>query len=255
MARRPKQESNYVVKKRNPKDSSGESLDDKAFKLLNTTFLMSLNNIFEKVKAGDATVSVKELAVLSELKKDFGVEPLDNVQIYFTKCDPCFFAKNCNLFRPGGDCSYDLSKQIQKPQDALDIMKKLLTVQGDRMMRGFLIEKMDGGIIDRDVSEEMAMYFDMVKNLKEIMDDNESLTLKVKGKGVISKLFGDVVPDEKVVRGEVVKEKKNKNVAIDATPVPSTKKSILNNKSPLKKANKTSNKSSNKLKTKRKRKN
>ena len=207
MARRPKAESNYVVKKRNPKDGAGNSLDEKAFQLTNTTFLMALNQVFEGVKSGDKQLSVKDLAILGELKKEFNSEPLEDVQIYFTKCDPCFFAKNCNLFRAGADCSYDLSKQVQKPQDALDIMKKLLTVQGDRMMRGFLVEKLEGGVIDRDVSEEMAMYFDMVKTLKDIMDDNESLTLKVKGKGIVSKLFGEVP------------EKVEKTVQADATSI------------------------------------
>lgn len=205
MARRPKNESNLVVKKRSPRDSSGKPLDDKAFQLLNTTFLMGLGKFFEEVKEGKK-VSAKDLSILSGLKKEFNSEPLDDVQIYFTKCDPCFFAKNCNLYRPGGDCSYDLSKQIQKPQDALEIMKKLLTVQGDRMMRGLLIEKMDGGVVDRDVSEEMGMYFEMVKTLKETMDDNESLTLKVKGKGVISKIFNDVIPQEKIINAEPPEE-------------------------------------------------
>lgn len=222
MARRPKAESNFITPVKKPRDSEGNLLSDKAFGMINGTILLSLHNIYQQVKEKKVILNVREVAVLSDLRKEVDQTELENSRDFFKDCNSCIFKTNCNLYESDKNCTYDLTRDIKKPEDALDVMQKLLVIQGDRMMRGLLVEKLEGGVVDRDVSEEMMMYFEMVGKMKEVMDESESLTLKVKGKGIISKLFGgmieknekefDITPKKREVAGIPVDNGKDKSM-------------------------------------------
>lgn len=171
----------------------------KEYKFLNALQQFSLNKVLEKLKSGEIQPSIRDISVLTALKRAVAKESLDNVNVHFQSCNACIFDKSCSIWAKDSDCKFNISKDISNSHDLADNMRKLIAVQGDRVMRGLLIEKMDGNTVDADVSFEMSNYFQFIEQMKAIMDTADSIIIKAKGKGAISALFNDILPQKERV--------------------------------------------------------
>lgn len=116
-------------------------------------------------------------------------------------CRECYLQDKCLHFSSDATCHYRIEVNISNPQDLVDLMKMLLTVQGERVLFGRLIEQTEGGYIDRNLSEEMERMITMMEKFKGIMtnDNSSEITVKVKGDkavetaantGILSQIFG-----------------------------------------------------------------
>lgn len=172
---------------------------------LDGLFRYSVNLLIEKVKNKDIVLLPKEIAILHQLRTTINIEEIENASAFFETCDNCQFMTSCSLYVEGGECKYNLSQELADSSDVLQVMLKLLQIEGDRIQRSLLIEKMEG-IVDRDVSAEMMQYFDMVNRLKDAMTEEESLTVKRKKTGAISTLFGDIIDKAKAKNKDIEAE-------------------------------------------------
>ncbi len=165
--------------------------------ILTGLFRLALKNLKDDIQAGIVKLQPKDLLILFQLREIVAVDELDDIEAYFVKCGACLFDKTCSLYNEGSDCAFKLKNDLKSSSDIIEIMVQLLRIEGDRIQRSLLIEKKDSGIINRNVSAEIMQYFEMVKTLKEVMQEVESVTVKVTGKGAISKLFGDLIEKAK----------------------------------------------------------
>ena len=187
--------SNPTVIKRALKDKDAQQAEYKYTKAL---FQLGANKLLEAVKNDKYLLNARDLRDLHAIKQQVAIDDLDDAGVYFTSCNACLFNKSCSLFEVGSECRFNLmGGALQSSKDIVNVMVKLLQIESDRIQRSLLIEKMEGGV-DREVSAEIMQYFDMVDRLKNIMSREESVEIKVKGRGAISRLFGDVIKKQVV---------------------------------------------------------
>lgn len=105
-------------------------------------------------------------------------------------CANCYLGQNCTQFKQGQECLYDFSVQIESPKDMLDMAKKLIALQSERVVRAMHIEKADGGAVDKTISHEMKTLMNLISGFKELTDNRDSLEIKAKGQGILTKIFG-----------------------------------------------------------------
>ena len=103
-------------------------------------------------------------------------------------CDFCIMANRCPKYEAGASCAFGLTEtylpaDIEEHID--EDMGDLLAVQKDRILQGYLEEKMDASGLNKDVSREMRLYAEMVSLHREGKKDEISITAKAKGTGIM----------------------------------------------------------------------
>lgn len=177
--------------KRSKRDRDAENAEYKYSKAL---LQLGANKLLEAVKADKVLLNARDLQALQQIKREVAFDDLEDSGMHFISCNACLYSKACSLCKPGEDCRFNLSAtEILSSKDIVKVMVQLLQIEGDRIQRSLLIEKMEGSV-DGAVSMEILQYFEMVNRLKNIMSQEESVEIRVKGKGAISKLFGDMLP-------------------------------------------------------------
>lgn len=193
------QKASGTVLHRGKKDKDAREAEYKFTKAL---FQLGANKLLEAVKEGKVLLYAKDLKDIHAIKSQVAFDDMEESGMYFVACNACLFSKSCSLFSAGAECGFNLNAgEITNSRDIMDVLVKLLRIESDRIQRSLLIEKIDGGV-DREVSQEMMMYFEMVQKLKNIMAQEESIEIRVKGKGAISKIFGDVIKKSPGARGD-----------------------------------------------------
>jgi len=163
------------------------------YKFTKALFQLGANKLLEALKNDKILLSARDLRDLHAIKQLVAVDDLEESHMYFVACDACLFTKSCTLFEVGAECKFNLrGGSLQSSKDIINVMVKLLQIESDRIQRSLLIEKMEGSV-DREVSAEIMQYFEMVDRLKNIVSQQESVEIKVKGRGAISKIFGDII--------------------------------------------------------------
>ena len=130
---------------------------------------------------------------LPAVKADSTEEALLRVTNVFLTCNTCYLKDACPKFNEGERCSYELPVELNDGKDILEMVKSVVKIQYGRIVRGKLIEESDGGVPDKVLTEEIKTLMSILKDMKELSDSSDSLTIKAKGKassGIIQKLFG-----------------------------------------------------------------
>lgn len=112
-------------------------------------------------------------------------------------CENCYLQDKCQHFDEDSTCVFRNKVSIETPGDMMNLIKMLIEIQGERIIFGRFIEQMEGGYVDKNLSEEIRRMFDMIKQFKDIMTDGEEISVKIKGKeavksggGILSEIFG-----------------------------------------------------------------
>lgn len=115
-------------------------------------------------------------------------------------CDKCYLGERCPYYTPGSTCQLNFTTEVNTPED-LQGMVKLLIEQGfERLQRSLFIEKVDGGYLNKDVTDEMQNYIALLTQMRDLLNPQDTLEVKAKGKGaaeVLSKLFSGKLGDNK----------------------------------------------------------
>jgi hypothetical protein len=116
------------------------------------------------------------------------------------RCVDCYIAGRCAQYKADSYCSYTIPATIKGPQDMANHLSKMLEIQFDRVFKGALVEKLDGGVLDKTVSEEMMRTMRMCRDFKDIFTEKNEIVIKAQGKqgtGILGSLFGDLKGDKK----------------------------------------------------------
>lgn len=105
-------------------------------------------------------------------------------------CDTCNIAGNCPKFQQGMRCQFRFRPQVNSTDGLMNCVQTLLSVQMERVSRGAMFEKIEGGVIDKNLSGEIQMLMKMIADLRAMMDNRDEVTIHAKGSGILSKLFG-----------------------------------------------------------------
>lgn len=108
-------------------------------------------------------------------------------------CDQCFIAGKCPRFRSGSSCGFDINVRMETKADLQRALQIIVETQFGRVMTGVLFEKVEGGVIDPTVSKEMKEFVNMIKNIQDIFDSREEITIKAKGaQGAVANMLASV---------------------------------------------------------------
>ena len=108
-------------------------------------------------------------------------------------CNTCFLNTKCPAYEQNSNCTIDMPLDIGA--DPAEFMKKMIEIQGQRVMFATFAERMQGGVIDPALTKEMDLLFKITKTAKELNNtQTESVTISAKkmngGAGLISQIFG-----------------------------------------------------------------
>ena len=110
-------------------------------------------------------------------------------------CNTCHISGRCPRFKDGQPCGYDINIRLERHSDLKKAIRVVLEAEFGRVMTGVLFEKIEGGVLDRNLSEEMQKFLGMVSTAKEIFDirGEEELTIKAKGQtGAVASMLASV---------------------------------------------------------------
>jgi hypothetical protein len=153
------------------------------------------------------TLTVPETAItVSETALSTHVSPSLHEKL---QCNTCAINGACPKFTQDSECSYNFEINLVKPEDFQRAFKSILELEYMRIARASLFETHDGGSLDKKLSGEMANFFQMVKDMKEIMSaPKEKITITAEGGGAVTTMLNEIFG---------AKEDK-KSVPIDITP-------------------------------------
>ncbi len=140
-------------------------------------------------------------------------------------CDICAMNGKCPRFKEGEPCGYDVNVRMKTNTDLQHALQTMLEVEYGRVMTGALFEKLEGGVLDTNVSNEMKNFLTLVDNVKNMFNHRgpvEELHITAKGgqAGSVSKMLASVLSPKgsgSSGSGNTRTQRAAKNV-IDVTP-------------------------------------
>lgn len=109
---------------------------------------------------------------------------------YLRSCDNCFLSAQCPAYEPQANCKISTRPKVNSPEDIQDLLNRIIEIQGERIMFAAFAEKAQNMGANPDVSKEMETLTKLIKDNKEIFSEEASISIKAKGGGVISQIFG-----------------------------------------------------------------
>ena len=110
---------------------------------------------------------------------------------YLRSCDSCFLSSSCPAYEPQSSCKISTRPKVDSPEDIQDLLNRIIEIQGERVMFAAFAEKAQNMGANPDVAKEMETLTKLVKDTKEIFSTGgDEVTIRAKGSGVISKIFG-----------------------------------------------------------------
>jgi len=148
---------------------------------------MDVKMTSKKTKSFDSKDLEHELA----LPQQRALASQDAGARYLRSCDNCFLSSSCPAFAPQSACRISTRPKVDTPEDIQDLLNRIIEIQGERVMFAAFAEKAQNMGANPDVSKEMETLTKLVKDTKEIFSvGGDEVTIKAKGSGVISKIFG-----------------------------------------------------------------
>lgn len=113
-------------------------------------------------------------------------------------CDQCYLIDKCPHYEPGAQCYFRNEINIEGSNSLVELMKMMIEVQGERVLFGRLVEQSEGGYIDQNLSKEMKLLMELMKDFKEVVSPpKEQIKIEASrpvtgegGGGILSQIFG-----------------------------------------------------------------
>jgi hypothetical protein len=114
------------------------------------------------------------------------------------RCDTCFMKDKCPASTPGADCAYEIPVQIRTPAQRQALADSLIEMQAHRVLRMQMVEQVEGGYADPNLTIEMSRLWKMLEDARA-NKDTFKVTVEASatpgGAGMISRIFGDRAGD------------------------------------------------------------
>jgi len=112
-------------------------------------------------------------------------------------CNTCTMEGRCPRFREGEQCGYDINIRLASNLDLQKALQTVLEVEYGRVMTGVLFEKLEGGVLDANLTNEMKQFIKLVTDVKNMFNQKhtEELHITAKGKeaGSVSEMLASVL--------------------------------------------------------------
>jgi hypothetical protein len=134
------------------------------------------------------------LSITDEVLKDDQTEPRVGVtSSNLMQCTGCYMKDKCPQFRPGEECAFEIPMVLTTSTQVRALRKMVLAMQGQRVAFARMIEQVEGGYPDANLSAEMRLLWKMLQDDATADKDPSSFEIKVTGTGnpgMISRVFG-----------------------------------------------------------------
>lgn len=110
------------------------------------------------------------------------------------QCNSCVVRDTCPAFQPDSECAFDLPVEVKTKEQVKGVATSMLELQAQRVAFARYAEELNGGYPDPNLSQEMDRFFRMLKNTKELEQNNDFMRISVERQtsgGVLSAIFGD----------------------------------------------------------------
>jgi hypothetical protein len=108
-------------------------------------------------------------------------------------CDNCYVRDKCPKFKSAQECVFTSEgTPIETVADIKRVINGILALQVQRINQARVIENLDGGYPDGSLSAELDRFMEHVQILKELSDTRDTLEVRARGTGIISKIFGEI---------------------------------------------------------------
>lgn len=116
------------------------------------------------------------------------------------RCDNCFMREKCPEMRPGSDCAFEIPAKVRTGSQLASVQDWLIETQTQRVAFMRLIEQVEGGYSDANLSGEMDRLQKMIKAKTDAGKEGFSINIAnvatPGGPGMISRIFGSDVTDK-----------------------------------------------------------
>jgi hypothetical protein len=139
------------------------------------------------------------------IEKD-GQPQLENSGESLRQCDTCFLKdRGCPLFEPGAVCGYAMPPGLIKTASDIKALENaLIAMQVDRVTFMRMVEDLDGGFPDPNLSTELDRLTRMIKLQREGTSDKFSLSInasRAPGEaGILGSMFGANVASAQTIK-------------------------------------------------------
>ena len=111
-------------------------------------------------------------------------------------CDSCYMYDKCPLYKKGYACG--IKWDNDRPNTPAEFMDFLINTQYERVKRSAVFEKIDGGVPDVGLSNEIDRLHDLISSKSAMGRDRLSISVEATradsshaaGGGILAKLFG-----------------------------------------------------------------
>lgn len=121
---------------------------------------------------------------------------LSSESAFGLNCNNCYLSSNCFSFKANTMCSIDWGENDVATEPGL-MLEELIKIQYKRIRRAEMIEQLDGGVPDQNLSSEMDRLTALVAQKNSLGDSRFSMSIEASGKnggnlggGILAQLFG-----------------------------------------------------------------
>ena len=109
---------------------------------------------------------------------------------YKQRCDTCFLLDNCPLYKEHEDCKIKVKVDLKDTKDFSTFVKRLINLSAERILKQYYVEINSGGVVTKELSEEIKRFMQLLKDTKELGDMRDTIEIRAKGSGIIKEMFG-----------------------------------------------------------------
>lgn len=131
-------------------------------------------------------------------------EQIDIRRDSLRRCDTCFLRdRGCPGYKPGAACLYEIPIEVKTPAQVRAVENALIAMQTQRVMFMRMVEDLEGGHANPNLSTEMDRLTRMIKAQREGSADKFSLTVNATRRpsdaGIIGTMFGKEVAQAQAI--------------------------------------------------------
>lgn len=151
-----------------------------------------------QTRAGDALRTLPmfgatEVQAMNTTTKN--VETIELLEVRGTsarRCDTCVIATKCEEFKPNTTCAYSIPTAIKTKEQRAAFMTGMIEMQAQRVQFGLLVEQVNGGYPDPNLSQEYDRMLKAMQVQADLEDNRDFLKVSIEARGktgVLSRLF------------------------------------------------------------------
>lgn len=122
------------------------------------------------------------------------------------RCDTCVIKDRCGEFKPASTCAYSIPTRVQTKEQRAAFMTGMIEMQAQRVQFGLLVEQVNGGYPDPNLSQEYDRMLKAMQVQADLEDNRDFLKISVEARGrtgALSRLFG-TAPAARAEAGEIL---------------------------------------------------